>query len=93
MCAERSSAHVLDAVRAMIILHAMINLDETFWRAPFSEVADEVVSRCAAAQVSLPEILGEAGVTHSTWRRWRSGSVSPSFSKFGPIVLALHKRT
>ena len=92
MCAERSSAHVLDLVIGICILRAMINLDPAFWRAPFREVAEEVVSRCAAANVSLPEILGEAGVTHSTWRRWRSGSVSPSFSKFGPIVLALHKR-
>ena len=70
----------------------MITIDQKFWAAPFLEVAEAITNECGKKQVSLREVLAEAGVSMSTWRRWRNGSVSPTFDKFGAIVLALHNR-
>ena len=76
---------------------AMIKLDYMFWRAPFSEVAEAVLDEIAEidtdeatdTDVTISDILREAGVSISTWKRWKNGSVAASFDKFGSIIRTL----
>jgi len=70
----------------------MVKLDYAFWRAPFSEVAEAVTAKAKRAGLSLPDLLREAEVSISTWKRWKNGSVAASFDKFGTIVGVLEHR-
>ncbi len=75
--------------RRTVRIARMIKIDSNFWRAPFSEVADAVIAQCKTAGVALNQVLQEAGVSISTWRRWKNGTVAASFDKFAAIVEAL----
>tara|TARA_Y100000310_G_scaffold181761_1_gene181772 strand:+ start:969 stop:1232 length:264 start_codon:yes stop_codon:yes gene_type:complete len=67
----------------------MIKIDYAFWRAPFEEVAAEVHILANRAGVNFRDLLQEAGVSISTWKRWKNGSVAASFDKFGAIIKVL----
>jgi len=60
-----------------------------FWAQPLVYV-EEI---CKEIDVPLKDIVKEAGVDFSSWRRWRRGECEPSFRKFQEIVWALAKHT
>lgn len=59
-----------------------------FWKDPLGFV----VAEAARLDVSLEEIMEEADVDMSSWRRWKRGAFQPSLRKFSEIIFALQRR-
>lgn len=77
-CASGADCHNLGMDQAL----------KDFWKDPL----EFVVAEAARLDAPLSEIMEEADVDMSSWRRWKRGAFQPSLRKFSEIIFALQRR-